>query len=1059
MLATCLMVACSSSTMDWNLPKFALLETTVPNNILDVTAVSGGNVTNDGGSPVEKRGVCYSRNALPTVVDSTVLSGNGTGEFTAKISGLKASTTYYLRAFATTKAGTAYGKEESFTTLNFAALTTKQVSNVALTSADCGGNVVDGGGVSVTGRGICFALNKGPVVTDNVIQAGSGLGEFTVGLSMHTPGTTYYIRAYAINLVGTMYGNEVVFTTASLPTLTTVVANSVTQTAAKSGGTIASAGSSGVLQRGICFDTKNNPTIENNVVLTGTGTGTFSSTISGLIPGTTYFVRAFATNGSGTSYGNEISFTTNPILVPTLATSNVTSITRISAISGGNISSDGGNAVVMRGICYSLTPAPTTAQNVVEKGGGTGGFTGDMTGLTPGTTYYLRAFATNSAGTAYGNELTFVTNPILVPVVTTSTVTTITRISANSGGNVTNDGGSAVLTKGICFGTLPSPTISQNVVEGGSGTGSFTANLTLLIPGTTYYVRAYATNIAGIAYGTEISFSTNPIVPPVLTTNSVSSLTRISAVTGGNVSNDGGSPVTVRGVCYGTVPNPTTGSDVVEKGTGTGSFGADLTLLTPGTTYYARAYAVNIAGTAYGNEIVFTTNPIILPVVSTSAATTITRISAISGGNVTNDGGNAVSAKGICYSLQHNPTLTDNPVEKGTGLGSFVADITGLNPGTTYYIRAFATNSAGTAYGSEVTFATNPIILPTLSTVNISLVQTTSATSGGNVTNDGGSPVISRGICFGPTPNPTIAEYLIDKGPGSGSFAADMMGLTPATVYYVRAFAINSAGTAYGNDITFTTKTILLPTVGTVAVSAVTKTTAVSGGNVTNDGGGAVFAKGFCYGISHLPTTSQNNIDKGPGTGNFEVSLTGLTPGTTYYARAYATNSAGTAYGNEVSLLTLPDLKIGQSYQGGLVFYLDATTLHGLISATYDQSVGAPWGCSGTLIPGSQGTAVGTGMANTIALVADCTTAGIAAKLCSDLVASGYSDWYLPSREELNLMYEKLKLQGLGGFSAVNYWSSTETTSTTGTIQSFSNGSITQASKSALFKVRAIRTF
>jgi formylglycine-generating enzyme required for sulfatase activity len=149
---------------------------------------------------------------------------------------------------------------------------------------------------------------------------------------------------------------------------------------------------------------------------------------------------------------------------------------------------------------------------------------------------------------------------------------------------------------------------------------------------------------------------------------------------------------------------------------------------------------------------------------------------------------------------------------------------------------------------------------------------------------------------------------------------------------------------------------------------------------------------------------------------------------------------------------------IGQSYGGGVIFYIDGTGQHGLIAATSDQSNGAAWGCSGTLITGADGTAIGTGNQNTIDIMAGCSTAGIAARLCGDLVLGGYSDWYLPSKDELNQMY--LQKTVIGGFAAAGYyWSSTEAFSGSAWAYLFSDGSVNNWDKISPMYIRAIRSF
>lgn len=201
-----------------------------------------------------------------------------------------------------------------------------------------------------------------------------------------------------------------------------------------------------------------------------------------------------------------------------------------------------------------------------------------------------------------------------------------------------------------------------------------------------------------------------------------------------------------------------------------------------------------------------------IPSVTTNVATSITTNSAISGGNVTSDGGEIVTERGICYATTTNPTITNNIVASGSGTGLFTANLTGLTPGTTYYVRAYATNSVGTAYGNEVSFITIPVSLPILTTTNVSSITYTTAITGGNISSDGGAFVIVRGVCWSTSPNPTIAlSTKTTNGSGTGIYTSNINGLTAVTTYYVRAYATNCIGTAYGNEVSFTTTTSLFP--------------------------------------------------------------------------------------------------------------------------------------------------------------------------------------------------------------------------------------------------------
>jgi hypothetical protein len=205
------------------------------------------------------------------------------------------------------------------------------------------------------------------------------------------------------------------------------------------------------------------------------------------------------------------------------------------------------------------------------------------------------------------------------------------------------------------------------------------------------------------------------------------------------------------------------------------------------------------------------------PTVTTTAATSITESSATSGGNVTSQGSAEVTARGVCWSTTANPTTSSSKTTDGTGTGAFTSAITGLTASTAYYARAYATNSAGTAYGTQITFTTSggggdPPILYTKnawpSCVNGSPCNpqyATFARSGGNVTSAGSSTVTARGVCWSTTANPTTRGSKTTDGTGAGEFTSAITGLTASTTYYVRAYATNSAGTAYGQSETITT--------------------------------------------------------------------------------------------------------------------------------------------------------------------------------------------------------------------------------------------------------------
>jgi hypothetical protein len=195
-----------------------------------------------------------------------------------------------------------------------------------------------------------------------------------------------------------------------------------------------------------------------------------------------------------------------------------------------------------------------------------------------------------------------------------------------------------------------------------------------------------------------------------------------------------------------------------------------------------------------------------LPSITTSAIDHLTNSTANCGGYLKSDGGGEIKALGVCWGTTSNPSIDlSTKTSESIETGEFSSSITNLTPVTTYYVRAYATNSAGTAYGNEISFTTQAL-LPTLTTAAIADIINTSAKCGGNITNDGGAPVTAYGVCWGKTANPSIELCAkTADGSGTGSFTSLMQGLSENTKYYLRAYAYNSAGVAYGNEISFTT--------------------------------------------------------------------------------------------------------------------------------------------------------------------------------------------------------------------------------------------------------------
>ena len=295
-------------------------------------------------------------------------------------------------------------------------------------------------------------------------------------------------------------------------------------------------------------------------------------------------------------------------------------------------------------------------------------------------------------------------------------------------------------------------------------------------------------------------------VPPTVQTAAVQAIAGNTAAAGGTVTDVGGAAVVRRGVCWSVLQLPTIDDPHTTDGRGPGDFISQMTGLSLNTVYYVRAYATNSVGTAYGEQLEFRTSDG-LPTLTTADVTAITAVTATCGGDVLTDADYVVRERGVCWSIAQQPTILNNHTTDSIGLGPFVSQLTGLEPATTYYVRAYATNGAGTAYGQQQVFTTESGLCTVLTIApDADAITATAATLGGNVTADGGFACLSRGVCYGTQPAPTIAGAHTADGNGTGTFTSQLSGLQSGVPYYARAYATNAIGTVYGEEVVFSTK-------------------------------------------------------------------------------------------------------------------------------------------------------------------------------------------------------------------------------------------------------------
>lgn len=413
---------------------------------------------------------------------------------------------------------------------------TVAASAITSTTATAGGNVTSEGSQSVTHRGLIYSTGS---ITDTTSTTGGGkliattigLGSYSVSLTGLAAVTLYHIKAFAKSSVGYSYGDDLTFTTtAAVPTVTTTTATSITVTGAASGGNVTSSGSSTVTRRGLIYSTgsitdTSSTTGGGKLIAGTTGTGTYALTMASLIGSTNYHIRAFAKNSAGYAYGNDLTFTTlngNPVVV----TNAATAISYTTATAGGTTSIlTGAAAITHRGLIYSTgtitdTSSTTGGGKLIATTSGNGIYTVSLTGLLPNTTYYIKAFAKNTAGYTYGSQLSFITLNTTIPTVVTTAATTITTTTAASGGNATTTGGLTITRKGLIYST--SSISDTNSITGGgkliaatTGIGGFSFTIPSLIPKTLYYVRAFAMNSAGYGFGSNLTFTTVAATPTI----------------------------------------------------------------------------------------------------------------------------------------------------------------------------------------------------------------------------------------------------------------------------------------------------------------------------------------------------------------------------------------------------------------------------------------------------------------------------------------------------------------------------------------------------------------
>jgi|GEM_PF-2597801 len=396
------------------------------------------------------------------------------------------------------------------------------------------------------------------------------------------------------------------------------------------------------------------------------------------------------------------------------------------------------------------------------------------------------------------------------PFITTIVPYNITSNDAFSGGRIMSDGGSVIIEAGIVWDTVDYCDYYSNLgkVNEGAKIGNFNTYFNKLKPVTTYWVRAFARNLYGIAYGFPEKFKT--LGPPEVLTTAPYYFRNGIGLSGGNVLSDGGATITKRGVVWDTIPLATILRNIGQTNDkwGSGTFSSTMTGLKISTTYYVRAFAQNSIGVTYGNEGTFSTSD--FAKVVTIPLVPVNDYTFIAGGNVLSDGGASITKRGIVFGKVPG-TAIDVKLGRlgliyiGSGLGQYTTQIDGFLPDSTYFLRAFATNDAGTVYGEELSFTIYNG--PTIQTKPIIDITEKSANSGGIIANGGTLDVSARGIVWSLFPTPTLLSNTgkTNDGTGKGDFNSQIKPLLPESFYYVRAYSNYNNVIGYGQEYNFWT--------------------------------------------------------------------------------------------------------------------------------------------------------------------------------------------------------------------------------------------------------------
>ncbi len=889
-----------------------------------------GKVTNSGGSLLTNKGFLISTsNTLLSPITQTITDVSDT--LKANITDLIANTTYYYTAFAINAQGTSIGKIESFkTALKAPSVSTVSVDDIGVITANVTGFVFDYTNNEVFERGVVFGTTPNPKVVNNKVLSISTKDSFFVSLPNLTQNTTYYVRTYAANPVSFVYGEELTFKTlvsnALIPTVNTIEVQNITSTSFDLIAEITNDGGSPIIETGLEYGNDSLSLVNFSIksIQKIEGTGNFIVKANGFAKDFNFLVRAYAKNEAGIAYGKILKIKTLAE-IPTLEDEVIDRTDPLTRTLGLRLQVSGAGLSIYpkpnfsAGYVISTTNQKTTltSKDTVLNADANffdisypDGYNAMFKDISTtfyargGTKYYIRAFATNSAGTGYSKTDSVMTDPTIPDL----KILYSYRIEDTCyfGFEVENNGGLAGIptkvgytTKKSFFDIEEGPYISLGTAK----IGEYHAKV--YYPSDQYLiVTPLVENTIGNGF---TFFQFLPLPPGVPKFGQLQAVTDIGVNTAKvsyNVLKPG---AFVSGILISTNPDASGGVQRVLSG-GIGDFFEIFTDLIGGTTYYYKAFATNDIGTGYSDVGTFKTLPLSIgnPTVAALNSNNV-----LIRADITNSGASNILESGFVYSTSPNPTLNNTKVVSLLNSNfNIESRLNNLLPYTKYYARVYAKNDQGTVLGPEISFTTL-VGTPVVEVGSVDKVTQTSVEINCNILSTGGQLLLGRGVFVSTDKNNMTQKQQAFMANVQNAYTVNFINLIPGITYYMQAYVLDKDGKFVYSSISAFSTLPPVPVFGTTKIepfneSKMILTLALL--NNTENGGKDILEIGFCYNIKGL-FVDTNAIKTAYKTGfmgtALQVEINNLNVKNTYEARPFILNKSGLFYGNKFEFTPL----------------------------------------------------------------------------------------------------------------------------------------------------------